>query len=94
MGAVVVAEGGTVLGEGYSRREDLHDHAEEVALRTEAALDAERRQALATALAALVPDDAALAQAEASGFDEELKARWIAARDDLPRRLQELGAAR
>ena len=68
--------------------------AEEVALRTEAALDTERRQALATALAALVPDGAALAQAEAAGFDEELKARWIAARDDLPRRLQELAAAR
>ena len=68
--------------------------AEEVALRTEAALDTERRQALAAALAALVPDGAALAQAEAAGFDEELKARWIAARDDLPRRLQELAGAR
>ncbi|SDL48553.1 AAA family ATPase [Paracoccus chinensis] len=68
--------------------------ADDVALRTEAALDAERRQALCAALAALVPDDTALAQAEAAGFDEDLKARWIAARDDLPRRLQELAAAR
>lgn len=33
VGAVVVGEDGTVLGEGYSRREDAHDHAEEVALR-------------------------------------------------------------
>ena len=33
VGAVVVAADGTVLGEGYSRRDDPHDHAEEVALR-------------------------------------------------------------
>ncbi|WP_017572077.1 deaminase [Nocardiopsis halotolerans] len=33
VGCVVVAADGTVLGEGYSRREDPHDHAEEVALR-------------------------------------------------------------
>ena len=33
VGAVVVAADGTVLGEGYSRRTDPHDHAEEVALR-------------------------------------------------------------
>lgn len=68
--------------------------AEDVALRTEATLNAGTRQALASALAALVPDDAALAQAEAAGFDEDLRARWIAARDDLPRRLQELAAVR
>ncbi|MDE3720145.1 dCMP deaminase [Nocardiopsis sp. N85] len=33
VGAVVVAADGTVLGEGHSRRDDPHDHAEEVALR-------------------------------------------------------------
>ncbi|MGW5875724.1 dCMP deaminase [Nocardiopsis terrae] len=33
VGAVVVAEDGRVLGEGHSRRDDPHDHAEEVALR-------------------------------------------------------------
>ncbi|MFI6574798.1 dCMP deaminase [Nocardiopsis sp. NPDC050513] len=33
VGAVVVAADGTVLGEGYSRRDSPHDHAEEVALR-------------------------------------------------------------
>ena len=33
VGAVVVAEDGAVLGAGYSRRDDPHDHAEEVALR-------------------------------------------------------------
>lgn len=33
VGAVVVAADGTVLGQGYSRRDDLHDHAEEAALR-------------------------------------------------------------
>lgn len=33
VGSVVVAADGTVLGEGYSRREDPHDHAEETALR-------------------------------------------------------------
>ncbi|MBQ1084240.1 dCMP deaminase [Nocardiopsis sp. B62] len=33
VGAVVVAEDGRVLGAGYSRRDDPHDHAEEVALR-------------------------------------------------------------
>lgn len=33
VGAVVVAADGAVLGEGHSRRDDPHDHAEEVALR-------------------------------------------------------------
>lgn len=33
VGAVVVAADGTVLGEGYSRRDDPRDHAEEAALR-------------------------------------------------------------
>lgn len=33
VGCVVVAADGTVLGEGYSRRDDPHDHAEEAALR-------------------------------------------------------------
>ncbi|MFJ9552901.1 deaminase [Nocardiopsis sp. NPDC101807] len=33
VGCVVVAADGTVLGEGYSRRDDPRDHAEEVALR-------------------------------------------------------------
>lgn len=33
VGAVVVSYHGRVLGEGYSRRDDPHDHAEEVALR-------------------------------------------------------------
>ncbi|WP_017587435.1 cytidine/deoxycytidylate deaminase family protein [Nocardiopsis ganjiahuensis] len=33
VGAVVVSAEGRVLGEGYSRRDDPHDHAEEVALR-------------------------------------------------------------
>ncbi|WP_017605165.1 cytidine/deoxycytidylate deaminase family protein [Nocardiopsis alkaliphila] len=32
VGAVVVCAAGRVLGEGYSRREDPHEHAEEVAL--------------------------------------------------------------
>jgi len=33
VGSVVVAADGAVLGAGYSRRDDPHDHAEEVALR-------------------------------------------------------------
>lgn len=33
VGALVVSAEGRVLGEGYSRRDDPHDHAEEVALR-------------------------------------------------------------
>ncbi|WP_017599624.1 deaminase [Nocardiopsis lucentensis] len=33
VGAVVVAADGTVLGQGYSRRDSPRDHAEEVALR-------------------------------------------------------------
>lgn len=33
VGAVVAADDGTVLGEGYSRRDDPHEHAEEAALR-------------------------------------------------------------
>lgn len=33
VGAVVVSAEGRVMGEGYSRRDDPHDHAEEVALR-------------------------------------------------------------
>ena len=32
VGAAVVAADGALLGEGYSRRDDPHDHAEEVAL--------------------------------------------------------------
>ncbi|MBE2997469.1 dCMP deaminase [Nocardiopsis sp. HNM0947] len=53
VGAVVVAEDGTVLGEGYSRRDDPHDHAEEVALR---AIDADDpRLAGATLYSSLEP---------------------------------------
>ncbi|MEV0644351.1 deaminase [Phytomonospora sp. NPDC050363] len=33
VGAVIAAPGGPVLSTGYSRQEDPHDHAEEVALR-------------------------------------------------------------
>ena len=33
VGALIVAADGTLLAEGYSRAEDPHDHAEEVALR-------------------------------------------------------------
>lgn len=33
VGAVIVTADGLVLGEGHSRRDDPHDHAEEVALR-------------------------------------------------------------
>ena len=33
VGAVVVSARGELLGEGYSRRDDPHDHAEEVAFR-------------------------------------------------------------
>ncbi|GAA3750000.1 deaminase [Salinactinospora qingdaonensis] len=33
VGAVIVDSGGALVGEGYSRRDDPHDHAEEVALR-------------------------------------------------------------
>jgi diaminohydroxyphosphoribosylaminopyrimidine deaminase/5-amino-6-(5-phosphoribosylamino)uracil reductase len=53
VGSVVVAADGTVLGEGYSRRDDPHDHAEEVALR---AVDpADPRLAGATLYSSLEP---------------------------------------
>ena len=39
VGALIVAADGTVLADGYSRRDDPHDHAEEVALRAVAAED-------------------------------------------------------
>lgn len=40
VGAVIAAPGGPVLSRGYSRQEEPHDHAEEVALRhAPAALD-------------------------------------------------------
>src|SRR5690606_20040111 len=39
VGALVAAADGTVLADGYSRRDDPHDHAEEAALRALAADD-------------------------------------------------------
>jgi pyrimidine deaminase RibD-like protein len=46
VGAMIVADDGTVLGEGWSRRGDAHEHAEEAALADVAEADRER---LATA---------------------------------------------
>nr|WP_218909539.1 deaminase [Nocardiopsis sinuspersici] len=53
VGCVVVADDGTVLGEGYSRRDDPGDHAEEAALREVAADDP--RLAGATLYSSLEP---------------------------------------
>jgi len=53
VGAVVVAADGTVLGQGYSRRDDQHDHAEEAALREVEADDP--RLARATLYSSLEP---------------------------------------
>lgn len=66
---------------------------EELRLRTEAAVNAQALARIADELAALTPDQAALALADDPGFDEELRARFLAARDDLPRRLAELAQA-
>ena len=66
--------------------------AEDVALRTRTSGTAAETTRLAKALADLVPDDAALARADAAAFDEELRARFLSARDDLPRRRDELAA--
>jgi len=53
VGALVVAADGTVLADGYSRRDDPHDHAEEAALRALAADDP--RLATATLYSSLEP---------------------------------------
>lgn len=53
VGALIVAADGTVLADGYSRRDDPHDHAEEVALRAVAAEDP--RLAAATLYSSLEP---------------------------------------
>ncbi|WP_233515079.1 cytidine/deoxycytidylate deaminase family protein [Marinitenerispora sediminis] len=53
VGAVVVAADGAVLAEGYSRRDDPHDHAEEAALRDLAPDDP--RLAAATVYSSLEP---------------------------------------
>jgi diaminohydroxyphosphoribosylaminopyrimidine deaminase/5-amino-6-(5-phosphoribosylamino)uracil reductase len=53
VGALVVAADGTVLADGYSRRDDPHDHAEEAALR--ALTDDDPRLAGATAYSSLEP---------------------------------------
>jgi diaminohydroxyphosphoribosylaminopyrimidine deaminase/5-amino-6-(5-phosphoribosylamino)uracil reductase len=53
VGALVVAADGEVLATGYSRAEDPHDHAEEVALRRAPAADA--RLAGATVYSSLEP---------------------------------------
>ncbi|MFC4560949.1 dCMP deaminase [Nocardiopsis mangrovi] len=53
VGAIVVGADGTVLADGYSRRDDPHDHAEEAALRT---LDgADPRLRTATVYSSLEP---------------------------------------
>jgi riboflavin-specific deaminase-like protein len=52
VGAVVVAEDGAVLATGYSREQEEHDHAEEVALRK---LGADPRLERATIYSSLVP---------------------------------------
>jgi riboflavin-specific deaminase-like protein len=53
VGAVVVAEDGEVLATGYSREQDEHDHAEEVALRKLGSADPRLRRA--TIYSSLVP---------------------------------------
>lgn len=53
VGALVAAADGTVLADGYSRRDDPHDHAEEAALRALAADDP--RLATATLYSSLEP---------------------------------------
>jgi diaminohydroxyphosphoribosylaminopyrimidine deaminase/5-amino-6-(5-phosphoribosylamino)uracil reductase len=53
VGALVVAADGEVLATGYSRAEDPHDHAEEVALRRVSTADA--RLAGATVYSSLEP---------------------------------------
>ncbi|MFC3995573.1 dCMP deaminase [Nocardiopsis sediminis] len=53
VGAIVVGADGTVLADGYSRRDDPHDHAEEAALR---AVDgADPRLRTATVYSSLEP---------------------------------------
>ncbi|TDQ51575.1 deaminase [Actinorugispora endophytica] len=53
VGALVVDEDGRVIADGYSRRDDPHDHAEEAALRALAADDP--RLAGATVYSSLEP---------------------------------------
>lgn len=53
VGAIVVDAGGAVLADGYSRRDDPHDHAEEAALRALAPDDP--RLAAATLYTSLEP---------------------------------------
>jgi riboflavin-specific deaminase-like protein len=53
VGAVIVAEDGQVLATGYSREQEDHDHAEEVALRKLGFAD--RRLCRATIYSSLVP---------------------------------------
>jgi riboflavin-specific deaminase-like protein len=53
VGAVVVAEDGEVLATGYSREQEEHDHAEEVALRKLGSADPRLRRA--TIYSSLVP---------------------------------------
>jgi pyrimidine deaminase RibD-like protein len=54
VGAMVVAEDGTVLGTGWSRRSDPHEHAEEAALADVAQAD-RHRLAAATIYTSLEP---------------------------------------
>lgn len=53
---------------------------------------AARIEQLQAALDGLTPDETALAQADAAGFDEELRAAYLAARRDLPKRREALAA--
>lgn len=66
----------------------------DVQLRTEAAVNAQVLARIADQLSALVPDATALALADDPGFDDDLRARFLAARNDLPRRLAELAQAK
>ncbi len=66
---------------------------EELRLRTEAAVNTQVLTRIADDLAALVPDPLALGLADDPALDEDLRARFLAARDDLPRRLAELAQA-
>ncbi|SEI08478.1 YhaN family protein [Paracoccus alkenifer] len=66
---------------------------EQLRLRTETALNTQALTRIADELAALTPDPQALALADDPAFDEDLRVRFLAARDDLPRRLAELTRA-
>jgi diaminohydroxyphosphoribosylaminopyrimidine deaminase/5-amino-6-(5-phosphoribosylamino)uracil reductase len=54
VGAVIVSADGEVLSTGYSREQQLHDHAEEVALR-KLGVDPDPRLRSATMYSSLVP---------------------------------------